>query len=58
MKSEVYKPKLDTRNELPARVLDAAARTEGREDQRKTRDLYTRVAKCNEVDGGICEHLL
>jgi len=31
-----------------------------REDQlrRKTRDLRTRFAKCNEVDGGICEYLL
>jgi hypothetical protein len=51
---------VDTRDQLPARVLDAADRTKEREDQprRTTRDLRTRVAKCTEVDGGIFEHLL
>jgi hypothetical protein len=60
MKSEVCKTKVDKRDELLARILDAAACIEKREDQlrRTTRDLHTRVAKCTEVDGGIFEHLL
>ena len=60
MKSEVYKTKVDTRDELLARIFDAAACIKKREDQlrRTTRDLRTRVAKCTEVDGGIFEHFL
>ena len=60
MKSEVYKLKLDTPDELPARIVDAAAHTKGHEDQprRTTRDLRTRVAKFTDVDGGILERLL
>jgi len=52
--------KVDTPDELLARILDAAACIKKREDQlrRTTRDLRTRVAKCTEVDGGICEYLL
>jgi hypothetical protein len=52
---------MDTRDELPDRIVDAAAdRTKGREDQprRTTRDIRTRAAKLIEVDGGIFEHLL
>jgi hypothetical protein len=45
---------VDTRDELLARTLDAAARIKKREDQlRLTR---TRVAKCIEVNGGIFEN--
>jgi hypothetical protein len=57
---EVYKRKVDTRDELLARTLDIAARIKKHEDQlrRTTRDLRTRAAKCTEVDGGIFEHLL
>jgi hypothetical protein len=57
---EVYKRQVDTRDELLARILHAAACIKEREDQlrRTTRDLRTRVAKCTEVDIGICEHLL
>jgi hypothetical protein len=60
MKREVYKRNVDTRDELLARILDAAARIKEREDQlrRTKRDLRTRTAKCIEVDGGIFEHLL
>jgi len=60
MKSEGYITKVDTADELLARILDAAACTKKREDQlrRKTRDLRTRVAKCTEADGGIFENLL
>jgi len=47
MKSEVYKRKVDTRNELFVRIMDAAARIKQREDQlrRTTRDPRTRVTK-------------
>jgi hypothetical protein len=60
MKSEVYKRKVDERDELFARSLDAAARIRKCEAQlrRTTRDLRTRVAKCGEADGGTFEHLL
>jgi hypothetical protein len=60
MKSEVYKRKLDTRDELLARILDAAALIKIREDnlRRRAGDFRTRVAKRFEVDGGIFEHLL
>jgi hypothetical protein len=55
MKSEVDKRKVDTADELLARILDAAGCIKKRADQpnRTTRDLRTRVAKCTEVDGGI-----
>jgi hypothetical protein len=60
MKRLVYKRKADTRDELFARFLDAAANMNEGEEQlrRTTRDLRTRVAKCFEVDGGILENLL
>ena len=60
MKSEVYKMKVDTADELLASILVAAACVKTREDQlrRTTRDLHTRVAKCTEVNSGILEHLL
>jgi hypothetical protein len=59
-KCEVYKKKVDTRDELLARILVAAAGMNKRENQRRraTRDLRTRVATCTEVDGGIFEPLL
>jgi hypothetical protein len=52
--------KVDTRYQLLARILDAAARIKKREDQlrRTTRDLRTRFAKWTGVDGGTLEHLL
>jgi hypothetical protein len=58
--SELYKRKLDTREELLFRILDAAARIKKRENQlrRTTRDLRTRLTRCIEVDGGIFEYLL
>ena len=60
MKSEVYKIKVDTADELLARILDSAASIKKREDllRRTTRNLRTRVKKCTEVDRGIFEHLL
>jgi len=55
----LYK-KADTRDELLARILDAAFRVQKREQQlrRKSRDLGTRVSEFIEVDGGIFEYLL
>jgi hypothetical protein len=60
LKGEVYKRKLDTREELIARIFDAAILINKREVQlrRKTRDLRARVTKCIEVDGGIFENSL
>jgi hypothetical protein len=60
MKSEVCKRKMDTRDQLLARILDAAARIKRHEDllRRTTRDLRTRVAKWTEVGGGIFEQLM
>jgi len=60
MKSQVYKRKGGTRNELLARILDVAASITKHANQlrRTTRDLRTRVAKCTEVDGGIFQRLL
>jgi hypothetical protein len=60
MKSGVYKLKVDTRDELLARILDAAVCIKKDEDElrRTARDLRTRYVKCTEVDGGILEHLL
>jgi len=58
-KSDVYKKWLDTRQELIAGILDAAARKNKRENQlrRTTRDFRTRVAKRVEADGGIFDLL-
>ena len=60
MKGEVNKIKLDTADEFPAHILDAAGCIKKRADQlrRTTRDLHTPVAKCTGVDSGILEHLL
>jgi hypothetical protein len=60
MNSEVYITKVDGPNELPAWILDVAARVNMHEDKlrRTKRDLRTRVAKCTEIDGGILDHLL
>ena len=59
MKSEVCKRQVDTRDELLARILDAAACIKKRADQlrRIMRGRRTRVAKCIEAGGGIYERL-
>jgi hypothetical protein len=51
---------MDTRDELLARIFDAAARIKKYEDQlrRTKRDLRTRVTKFIKVDGGSFENLL
>ena len=60
-KSEVYKEKVNTTDELVARIMNSAAliKQERQDDlERATRTVAKRVEKCNEVDGGIFEHLL
>jgi len=59
MKSEVYKEKVNTREELVAHIMNSAAliKQERQDDLRKaTRTVAKRVEKCTEVDGGIFEH--
>ena len=61
MKREVYKEKVNTRDELVARIMNSAALIkQDRQDdlRRATRTVAKRVEKCSEVDGGILEHLL
>jgi len=61
MKSEVYKEKVNTRDELVARIMNSATilKEERQDDLRRaTRTIAKRVEKCIEVDGGIFEHLL
>jgi len=54
MNDEVFKRKVDIRDELLARILDGDGRMKKRGDQLKQPcDLRTRVAKCIEIDGGI-----
>jgi hypothetical protein len=61
MKSEMYREKVNTRDELVARIMNSAALIkQERQDglRRATRTVGKRVEKCIEVDGGIFEHLL
>jgi len=61
MKSEVYKEKVNTRDELVAHIMNSAAliKQERQEDLRRaTHTIAKRFEKCIEVDGGIFEHLL
>jgi hypothetical protein len=52
MKSEVYKRKVDKRDELLAGLLDPAARIKKRADElrRTACDFCTRVAMCIQAD--------
>jgi hypothetical protein len=61
IKSEVYKEKVNTRDEFVARIMNSAAilKQERQDDHRiATRTIAKRVEKCIEVDGGNFEHLL
>jgi len=61
IKSEDYKEKVNTRDELVARIMNSAAliKQERQDDLRRTKRIIAkRVEKCTEVDGGIFEHLL
>jgi hypothetical protein len=56
MKSEVYEKKLNTGDELVARIMNSAAliKQERQDDlRRSTRTIAKRVKKCIEVDCGI-----
>ena len=60
MRSEVYKEKVNIRDELVARIMNSAAviKQERQDDLRRTtRTVVKRVEKCIEVDGGIFKHL-
>ena len=59
MKSEVYKEKVNTRDELVARIMNSAAliKQERLDDLRRaTRTIAKRVEKCVEFEGGIFKH--
>jgi len=61
MKSEFCNEKVNTRDELAARIMNSAAliKQERQDDLRRaTRTVSKRVEKCVEVDGEIFEHLL
>ena len=61
MKSEVYKEKVITIDELVVRIMTSGAliKQERQDDLRRaTRTVAKRVEQCIEVDGGIFEHLL
>ena len=60
MKSEVWKKRMDTGQELLVGIWNAAASMKHNEDRlRRTKSkLRTRVAKCTEVDFGNFKHLL
>ena len=57
----MYKEKVNTRDELVARIMNSAAliKEERQDDLRRaTRTITKRVEKCTEVNGGMFEHLL
>ena len=61
MKSEVYKEKVNTRDELVAGIMNSAALLKQvRQDDlcKATRAIVKRVEMCIEVDGGIFKHVL
>jgi len=61
MKSEVYKEKVNIREESVARIMNSAAliKEERQDDiRRATRTITKRVENCIEFDGAIFEHLL
>jgi hypothetical protein len=61
MKREVYEEKVNTRDELVARIMNSAdvIKQERQDDLRRaTLIVAKRVENCIEFDGGIFEHLL
>ena len=61
MKSEVYKEKVNTRQEFVVPIMNSAAliKQESQDDLWiATRTIVKRIEKCIEVDGGIFERLL
>jgi len=61
MKSRVYEEKVNTGDELVARIMNSATliKQERQDDLRRAKcTIAKRVEKCTEVDGGIFKHLL
>jgi hypothetical protein len=60
MKREVYKEKVNTRDELVARIMNSAAliKQESQDIRRATRTVVKRVEMCIKVGGEIFERLL
>jgi len=61
MKTEVYKEKVNARDELVARIMNSAALIKQEHQdglRRPTLTIAKTVKKCTEVDVGIFEHLL
>ncbi|KAJ4443753.1 hypothetical protein ANN_05531 [Periplaneta americana] len=60
LKSEVYKSKVEIGKEFLARILLACSQVKECPNQIRsvTQQLYTRTAKCIEVDCGLFEHVL
>jgi len=59
MKSKVYKEKVNTRDELAARIMNSAALIkQERQDDLRRAPIANRVQKYIEVDGGLFERLL
>ena len=58
LKDEVYKDKVNTRDELIVRIMNTAALIKERQDdlRRATRSTVKRIRKCIEVGGGIFEN--
>jgi len=59
MKSEVYKEKVITRDELVARIMNRASliKQERQDDLRRVAcTIAKKVEKCTEVDGGMFEN--
>jgi hypothetical protein len=60
MKSEVFQEKINTRDELVARIMNNAAllKQEHQDDFRRvTCNIATSDKKCIEFDGGIFKHI-
>ena len=59
MKSEVYKEKVNTRDELVARIMNAITKQERQDDLRRaTRNIAKSVEKWIEIDDETFEHLI
>jgi len=60
MKSEVYRRKVDARDELLDLIMDVIARIKERQGtlRQVTRHVLTRAANCIDVDSGIFENVL
>ena len=58
--SEVYRTKVDTRDELLHLIMDVIASIKERQDalRRATSHVLTQVAKCIDIDSGILKNVL